>query len=258
MRAWWIARMRAFASASPSAGPSRPSRATSAARTDCATSQQAHAVPRAADRARPRSPARPRLSASQTRPSCAMRSGLRKPSQRASNSCTVRVAQFEQAMHVEVFAAGDLRQVAMLQPAPSGDRTRRCSGARPACSCPMCFGSTSAGVSALPRSCASAAKPTTHRPARAARPCRRPVRLMHAGVDFRVVFRALRHAVQRIDLGQHHGQRTAVAQGAQEGRGRGRRERAHQFLPDALGHQFGQLARRPPFRASAPSFPARR
>ena len=62
---------------------------------------------------------------------------------------------------------------------------------------------------------------------------------VHAGVDFRVVFRALRHAVQRIDFRQHDGQRTAIAQGAQEGRRRRRRERAHQFLPHAFGDEFG-------------------
>ncbi len=65
---------------------------------------------------------------------------------------------------------------------------------------------------------------------------------VHAGVDLGVVLRALRHAVERIDFGQHRGQRAAVMQGAQEGRGPRRAQRAHQLLPDALGHQFGELA----------------
>ena len=209
------------------------------------------AVPRPADRVRPRSPARPRLSASHTSASCAMRAGWRKPSQRASNSCTVRVAQFEQAMHVEMFAARDLRPAGDARPALSGVRTTRAAAQTPACSWPMCFGSTSAGVSALPRSWVSAAKPITRVAGRQLRGHVADQFDVHAGVDFRMVFRALRHAVQRVDFRQHHRQRTAVAQRAQEGRRRGRRERARQFLPDAFRHQCGQFAGRRPSRASA-------
>jgi hypothetical protein len=67
---------------------------------------------------------------------------------------------------------------------------------------------------------------------------------MHAGVDFRMEFRALRNAVQGIDLRQHRGQAAARMQRAQERRGPRRCERARQFLPDAFGHQVGQLAGR--------------
>ena len=130
----------------------------------CADVAAGASVPRAADRVRPAAAARPRLSASHTMPSCAMRAGWRKPSQRASSSCTVAVAQFEQAMHVEVLAAGDLRPGRGAAAGTFRRSHSARSGARPACSWPMCFGSTSAGVSALPRSCASAAKPTTASP----------------------------------------------------------------------------------------------
>ena len=63
-----------------------------------------------------------------------------------------------------------------------------------------------------------------------------------AGIDLGMVFRALRHAVQRVDLGQHRAQCIGVAQGAQERGGRGTAQGLGEFLPDALWHQFGQFA----------------
>ena len=63
-----------------------------------------------------------------------------------------------------------------------------------------------------------------------------------AGIDFRMVFGALRHAVQRIDFRQYRAQRVGLAQGAQESAGRGGAQRLRQFLPDPLRHQRGQLA----------------
>ena len=65
---------------------------------------------------------------------------------------------------------------------------------------------------------------------------------MHAGVDLGVELGALRHAVQRVHFRQHHRQRGAVVQRAQERRRPRAGERAPQLLPDALGHERGEFA----------------
>ena len=65
---------------------------------------------------------------------------------------------------------------------------------------------------------------------------------VHAGIDFRMVFGALRHAVQRIHLRQHCAQGVRVAQGAQEGGRRVAAQCLRKFLPHAFGGEFGQFA----------------
>ena len=108
-------------------------------------------------------PARPRLSASQTSASCAMRSGLRKASQRASSSSTVlsrssnRRCTFRCSR--QAITASSRCSVGTFK---RSHRAR--SGLSPACSWPMCLGSMSCGVNALPRSWVKAAKPITASP----------------------------------------------------------------------------------------------
>jgi hypothetical protein len=91
----------------------------------------------------------------------------------------------------------------------------------------------SAGVFALPRSWVRAAKR-----AGSGRRARRHVdhhHHMHAGVDFRMVVGALRHAPQRIDFRQQARQRATLAQHGEHARGLAFHQAARQFLPDALG-----------------------
>ncbi|MNV52463.1 hypothetical protein D3C71_1445590 [compost metagenome] len=66
--------------------------------------------------------------------------------------------------------------------------------------------------------------------------------LVHAGVDFRMKFRALRYAVQRIHFRQDRGQCVGVVQAAQEGRRLRQGQCTPQFLPDTLGNQCIQFA----------------
>ncbi len=81
---------------------------------------------------------------------------------------------------------------------------------------------------------------------------------VHAGVDFGMVLGALRHAVQRFDFGQHHRQRAAVVQRAQERR-RALRWRSRDAVPARRARAPARPVRRwRPSRASAPWFPARR
>ena len=120
-----------------------------------------------------------------------------------------------------------------------GTRSRSHSGRsrstlRP--SWPMWRGRMSSGVVALPRSCVSAAKRTGNAIA-----LRRRVvehhHHVHAGIDFRVIVGALRHAPQRIDFRQNARERAAVAQHVEHARRLRLHQSARHFLPHALGHE---------------------
>ncbi len=60
---------------------------------------------------------------------------------------------------------------------------------------------------------------------------------VHAGIDLGVVFGALGHAPQALQLGQQHGQRTAFAQQLEHARGLALHQAPADLLPDAFGHQ---------------------
>ena len=60
---------------------------------------------------------------------------------------------------------------------------------------------------------------------------------VNAGVDFGVVFGALRNAPQPVNFGQQMGQRAAVAQHFEHARWLVFHQPACQLVPDALGHQ---------------------
>ena len=60
---------------------------------------------------------------------------------------------------------------------------------------------------------------------------------MHARVDFRMVLRRLRHAVQTVNFRQQHFQRAAVAQHLQHARRPRCQQTFGQFLPDAFADQ---------------------
>ena len=77
---------------------------------------------------------------------------------------------------------------------------------------------------------------------------------MHAGVDFGVVFGALRHAPQAVQLGQHHGERTAIAQHVEHARRLRFHQAARQLLPHALRHQVVGLAVGHHFAQQCPGF----
>ena len=129
------------------------------------------------------------------------------------------VAQFEQAVHVQVFAAGHHRQFTMfgwhLQTFAQGAQRSQS----------RVFMADVSGQHVLWRQrfaqVVGQGSEADHRITR--RQSRGHVAdqfLVQAGVHFRVVFRTLRHAVQRIHFRQHLRQCIAVAQCAQE---RGRR-----------------------------------
>ena len=63
-----------------------------------------------------------------------------------------------------------------------------------------------------------------------------------AGVDLRVMVRALRHAPQAVQFGQQARQRAALAQHGEQARRCRLHQPARQFLPDPLGHQRIDLA----------------
>ena len=65
-----------------------------------------------------------------------------------------------------------------------------------------------------------------------------------AGIDFRVVFRALRNAVKHVHFRQHHGQCATGAQGLQKSGGRSARQCSADFLPNPLRHQMIDFAGR--------------
>ena len=65
---------------------------------------------------------------------------------------------------------------------------------------------------------------------------------MQARIDLGMELHALRHAEQRIHLGQQARQRAAVSQHSDEGRRAFGCQRALHFLPHALGHQMVHLA----------------
>ena len=167
------------------------------------------------------------------------------------------VAQFEQAVHVEVFAAGEFGQLPMFERhfQARAQRAQRRQARRFVADV---FRQHVLGRQRLAEVVGQRGE-TDHGIAR--RQSRRHVADqfdVHAGIDFRVVFGALRHAVQGVDFRQHHRKRAAVVQRAQECRRRGRGERARQFLPDAFGRQFGQFAIGDHRPHQLPSSPARR
>ena len=92
-----------------------------------------------------------------------MRAGLRKPSQRAISSCTV--AGLSSSMRCTLRCS---RQHSTARSRCSAGTLSRAlkaaTGSMPRCSCITCRGSSPAGVSALPRSWASAANPTRSSP----------------------------------------------------------------------------------------------
>ncbi len=65
---------------------------------------------------------------------------------------------------------------------------------------------------------------------------------VHAGVDLRMHLGGLRHAEQRVDLPQHAGERTALAQAEEETRGRVLPQGALELRPHAFGHQCVHFA----------------
>ena len=65
---------------------------------------------------------------------------------------------------------------------------------------------------------------------------------MDAGIDLRMVVGPLRHAEQRIDLGQQPDQRAALAQHLEHARRPVFHQAFRQFLPDPLGNQMIDFA----------------
>ena len=138
------------------------------------------------------------------RASCAIRAGWRNPSQRASRSCTVLARNSNRRWTLRCSRHADRRQLAMRRPAPSAARTTRATARRRRLRGRCAWAARRAGVSALPRSWVSAAKPISASPGASRAAMSQHQFDVHAGVDFRVVFGALRHAVQRVDFRQHH------------------------------------------------------
>ena len=104
-------------------------------------------------------PPRPRLSASQTLASSAIRCGWRKPSLRANRSWMLPLRSSNRRCTLRCSRQADSARSRCAAGTFSRAHSAR-TGSRPRCSCRMCFGSSSPGVSALPRSWVSAAKPT--------------------------------------------------------------------------------------------------
>ena len=108
-------------------------------------------------------------------------------------------------------------------------------------SCPRWLGHCSGGVSALPRSWVS----TANRIAVECLDLRRVAQRQHdvnSGIDFRMPARRLRHAVECIDLGEDHGQRTAGAQCLEEHFGPRFLQCPLCLLPHSLGNERIELA----------------
>ena len=69
------------------------------------------------------------------------------------------------------------------------------------------------------------------------------LRDVHAGVELGMVGERLRHAVQRVDLGQEPCERAAVAQHREHARRLRLHQAARELLPDALGSELRELVR---------------
>ncbi len=210
-RAAVIAAIRALVSASPICGPCNPSAARSRALiADAAACSRLSSAP--CGYAASSLPRRPRLSASQTSASCAMRSGRRNASQRTNSSCTVR-SRSSGRRCTFVFTAGNDGKLPIvlrhLEPLAQRLQWRDAALLVHDVARPLLW--RRERLAQVVGQCGKAHQRI------ARRDTRRHIAdhfLVNAGIHFRMELGALRHAVQRIDFRQDGTQSIGVVQRA--------------------------------------------